>query len=156
LWYHCVLYGANRAREESLREAQRKADEEEQQRQQLEAAAAEQAAATERKLQQSLTQKRMNLSSEPQSGAPGAVMVMIRLPDGSRKGRRFLNTDALQQVFDFVDVECGVAGCAEGVVKPGQYRLVTQFPRKVYTEGVQGSLADAGITTDTALFLELL
>ena len=152
----CALCASTRAREESVREAQRRAEEEEQQRQEAEAAAAAQAAAAERKLQQSLTQKRINLGSEPEAGAPGAVVVMIRLPDGTRKGRRFLQSGAMQQVFDFVDVECGVGGCAEGAVKPGQYRLVTQFPRKVYTEGAQGSLADAGITTDTALFLEVL
>lgn len=82
-------------------------------------------------------------------------MLMVRMPDGTRKGRRFRKTDPLQAVFDFVDVECGVEGCAGGVVKPGSYNLVTQFPRRVFTEGVAGSFADHGVTTDIAMFLEL-
>jgi hypothetical protein len=64
-------------------------------------------------------------------------------------------------VFDFVDVECAAAaegqGEAEGScgIKPGGYKLVTQFPRKVFAED-SSSIQDAGITTDTALFIEPL
>jgi hypothetical protein len=63
-------------------------------------------------------------------------------------------------VFDFVDVECAAAAEGSGEdggsasIKPGQYRLVTQFPRKVYAEDSSSSIQDAGITTDTALFIE--
>ncbi len=42
---------------------------------------------------------------------------MVRLPDGSRKGRRFRATDALRCAFDFVDVES-----KGGDLKPGAYR----------------------------------
>jgi hypothetical protein len=65
-------------------------------------------------------------------------------------------------VFDFVDVECAAAAQGQGEadsscgIKPGGYRLVTQFPRKVFAEDSSSSIQDAGITTDTALFIEPL
>jgi hypothetical protein len=73
----------------------------------------------------------------------------VRLPDGSRKARRFLADHPLQAVFDFIDVQLNGEG-----IKPGTYNLVNSYPRKVFTEGSGGSLADAGITADTALFVE--
>lgn len=92
----------------------------------------------------------------------------MRLPDGTRCGRRFRRTDPLKAAFDFIDVRCcgdGSGGGAGGgggeqahggALRPGGYRLVTQFPRKVFEEGQGGSFEEAGLNTDSALFVEML
>ena len=87
------------------------------------------------------------------------------MPDGSRHSRRFLQSDALQSLFDYVDIyraqqaqqqagaEPGGAGAA-AAAPPGRYSLVSSYPRRVLEEGQGGSLAEVGITADSALFLE--
>jgi hypothetical protein len=47
-------------------------------------------------------------------------------------------------------------GGDDGGLRPGSYRLVTQFPRKVFEEGQGGSFEEAGLTTDTAMFVEVV
>jgi hypothetical protein len=111
---------------------------------------------------------------------PLTTQVVVRLPDGARRARRFSKAAPLQAVFDFVDVSSasggggtssgggtggGSAGGSRpeggdaqegGRLAPGSYRLVCQFPRRKYEEGQGGSLEDAGLTSDTALFVELM
>ena len=148
-----------RAKEQSLAAAAAAAEAAEQAQRQAEQEAAAEAARAAEAMQQLLASKAARLPAEPDASTAGSVQVVVRLPTGSRKGRRFLPSDPLQAVFDFVDVQCAAA--AEGGdddscgIKPGQYRLVTQFPRKVLTES-SSSLQDAGISTDTALFIEPL
>jgi hypothetical protein len=76
---------------------------------------------------------------------------MVRLPDGSRKGRRFRASDNVHSVFDYVDVQSQGQG-----LKPHSYRLVAQFPRRVFTEDAAGSLGEHGISGDQAMLVELL
>lgn len=45
-----------------------------------------------------LAAKRASLPKEPLPNAEGAVTVVVRMPDGSRQGRRFLKSDQLQVV----------------------------------------------------------
>lgn len=150
-----------RAKQESIAAAAAQAEAEQRAQLEAEAAAAAEAASAAEAMKQLLASKAARLPPEPDAGTAGSMQVVVRLPTGSRKGRRFLPSDPLQAVFDFVDVECAVA--AEGQagdgssssIKPGSYRLVTQFPRKVLTED-SSSLGDAGINTDTALFIEAL
>ena len=162
-----------RAKQESIAAAQEAAEAQQLAEQESAAAAARAEADAARALAELLQSKRQRLESspEPAPGEAGSFTVVVRLPDGSRKGRRFRGSDQLQAVFDFVDVQCtgtdaaaaaggsgGAAGSDGGCggVRPGAYRLVTQFPRKVYVEGSSQSLADAGITSDSALFIEQL
>jgi hypothetical protein len=162
-----------RAKQESIAAAQAAAEAQERAEQEAAAAAAQAEADAARALAELLQSKRQRLDAmpEPAAGEAGSFTIVVRLPDGSRKGRRFRASDQLQAVFDFVDVQCtgpdaaaaaggsgGGAGSDGGCggVKPGGYRLVTQFPRKVYVEGSSESLADAGITSDSALFIEQL
>lgn len=156
-----------RAKQESI-EAAKAAEEARQQAEQEAAEAAAQAeAAAKQQLAALVEAKQQRLPDEPGGGEAGSISVVIRMPDGSRQGRRFRTTDDLQALFDFVDVQCGqpaAAAAAVGAgdtvggfsVRPGSYRLVTQFPRKVYVEGTPGTLQAAGIDSDTALFLEAL
>ena len=91
-----------------------------------------------------LAAKRASLPKEPLPNSEGAVTVVVRMPDGSRQGRRFLKSDQLQVgcfqlpvpygtfiinytcfqlsgillqvLFDFIDISKSF--------KPGTYRLV--------------------------------
>lgn len=156
----CMCVYCCRAKQESIAAAQ--AAEDARQRAELEAEA--KAARAEAEAQQQvaalLAKKQQRLPPEPDSWEAGSVSIVVRMSDGTRKGRRFRLTDPLQTVFDFVDVQCGqaaaVAGESESRVTPGSYRLVTQFPRKVYMEGSADSLQEAGISSDSALLLETL
>ncbi|XP_047046142.1 plant UBX domain-containing protein 8 [Lolium rigidum] len=102
----------------------------------------------EEELESLLAAKRESLPKEPLPNAEGAVTVVVRMPDGSRQGRRFLRSDQLQVLFDFIDIS--------KTFKPGTYRLVRSYPRRAFTdEECLMSLSDVGLTSkQEALFLE--
>ncbi|TVT97568.1 hypothetical protein EJB05_57177 [Eragrostis curvula] len=130
-----------RQEEAAAREAaleRQKKDDEEKLRKQLE----------EEELESELAAKQASLPKEPLSNDDGAVTVVVRMPDGSRQGRRFLKTDKLQCLFDFIDIS--------RTFKPRTYRLVRSYPRRAFTEGESHmSLSDLGLTgKQEALFLE--
>ncbi|CAD6264964.1 unnamed protein product [Miscanthus lutarioriparius] len=104
----------------------------------------------EEELESELAAKQASLPKEPLQNDEGAVTVVVRMPDGSRRGRRFLKSDKLQYLFDFIDIS--------RTFKPGTYRLVRSYPRRAFTEGEsQMSLSDLGLTSkQEALFLEKL
>ncbi|XP_077248565.1 plant UBX domain-containing protein 8-like [Tasmannia lanceolata] len=131
----------------------------------LEAAAAREAALEKEKHQQEETRRKLleeeefermlaakqaSLPQEPTSDDESAVTLLVRMPDGSRRGRRFLKSNKLQSLFDFIDVGRGV--------KPGTYRLVRPYPRRAFSDGESGlSLSELGLTSkQEALFLELI
>lgn len=141
------------------------ADREKAEAQRMEEEVAREAAAAEEKRQQEealrrlqeeeeserkLAAKKASLPPEPSVEDENAVTLLVRMPDGSRRGRRFLKSDRLQSLFDFIDIGGGV--------KPGTYRLVRQYPRRAFTDGEHGSsLSDLGLTSkQEALFLELI
>ncbi|URE42482.1 UBX domain-containing protein [Musa troglodytarum] len=126
------------AREAALQK--QKHEEEENQRKQLE----------EEELEMKLAAKQSLLPQEPSLDDGNAVTLLVRMPDGSRHGRRFLKSDKLQLLFDYIDVG--------KVVKPGSYRLVRPYPRRAFTEEEsQLSLGELGLTgKQEALFLELI
>eukprot|EP00252_Welwitschia_mirabilis_P022128 TRINITY_DN5896_c0_g1_i1.p1 TRINITY_DN5896_c0_g1~~TRINITY_DN5896_c0_g1_i1.p1 ORF type:complete len:589 (-),score=133.51 TRINITY_DN5896_c0_g1_i1:345-2111(-) len=102
----------------------------------------------EQEAERQLELKKASLPPEP-SEDDNAVTLLVRMPDGTRRGRRFLKSDRLQSLFDFIDIGGGV--------RPGMYRLVRQYPRRAFTEGEHDStLNDLGLTSkQEALFLEL-
>nr|GMD79966.1 plant UBX domain-containing protein 8 [Ipomoea batatas] len=97
-----------------------------------------------------LAAKEGSLPQEPTPDDENAVNLVVRMPDGSRRGRRFLKSDRLQCLFDFIDVG--------RVVKPGTYRLVRPYPRRAFSSGETSStLNELGLTSkQEALFLELI
>ncbi|CAD6218462.1 unnamed protein product [Miscanthus lutarioriparius] len=130
-----------RLEETAAREAaleKQKQEEEERRKKQLE----------EEELESSLASKQASLPLEPPPDAEGAVTVVVRMPDGSRQGRRFLKTDKLQFLFDFLDIG--------RTCKPGTYRLVRTYPRRTFTSNEGDvSFSDLGLTSkQEALFLE--
>ncbi|XP_057449940.1 plant UBX domain-containing protein 8 isoform X1 [Lotus japonicus] len=104
----------------------------------------------EQELETQLAAKEASLPSEPSSTDENAVTLLVRMPDGSRRGRRFLRSDKLQSLFDFIDIA--------RVVKPGSYRLVRPYPRRAFGNEESASiLEELGLTNkQEALFLELV
>ncbi|XP_042393627.1 plant UBX domain-containing protein 8-like [Zingiber officinale] len=104
----------------------------------------------EEELERKLAAKASSLPQEPPSDDVNAVTLLVRMPDGSRRGRRFLKSDKLQFLYDYIDIG--------KVVKPGSYRLVRPYPRRAFTDGDGGlSLSELGLTSkQEALFLELI
>ncbi|KAJ6879293.1 hypothetical protein NC652_032768 [Populus alba x Populus x berolinensis] len=97
-----------------------------------------------------LAAKEASLKQEPAPDDKNAVTLLVRMPDGNRHGRRFLKSDKLQLLFDFIDV-----GRA---VKPGTYRVVRPYPRRAFSvSDIALSLNELGLTNkQEALFLELI
>ncbi|CAL5432986.1 unnamed protein product [Camellia sinensis] len=134
---------ARRLKEQAAREAalEEKKLEEEKLRRKLE---------EEQEMERQLAAKEVSLPQEPTSDDESAVTLLVRMPDGSRRGRRFLKSDKLQSLFDFIDVGRGV--------KPGTYRLVRPYPRRAFSDGeCAATLKELGLTSkQEALFLELI
>ncbi|KAG5222151.1 hypothetical protein IMY05_C3484000300 [Salix suchowensis] len=114
-----------------------------------------------------LAAKEASLAFEPASDDENAVTLLVRMPDGSRRGRRFLKSDKLHVIsahhpglkccllyfaslFDFIDIG--------RVVKPGTYRLQVSIPRRAFSDGESAlTLSELGLTSkQEALFLELI
>ncbi|XP_057761795.1 plant UBX domain-containing protein 8 isoform X2 [Arachis stenosperma] len=104
----------------------------------------------EQELETQLVAKEASLPPEPSSDDENAVTLLVRMPDGSRRGRRFLRSNKLQSLFDFIDIA--------RVVKPGTYRLVRPYPRRAFSYEESASiLEELGLTNkQEALFLELV
>ncbi|KAK9824172.1 hypothetical protein WJX72_008287 [[Myrmecia] bisecta] len=93
-------------------------------------------------------EKEALLPPEPSTSSPEpTTMCLVRLPDGSRLSRRFLQAEPLQTVFDFVDARGG------GGAPIGGYRLVTQFPRRVFVGESGLTLAQAGLNSGQEVLL---
>ncbi|KAK7389215.1 hypothetical protein VNO78_24051 [Psophocarpus tetragonolobus] len=104
----------------------------------------------EQELETLLAAKEVSLPAEPSSDNDNAVNLMVKMPDGNRRGRRFLRSDRLQSLLDFIDIG--------RVVKPGSYRLVRPYPRRAFSDGESAATLDElGLTNkQEALFLELI
>ncbi|XP_057510879.1 plant UBX domain-containing protein 8-like isoform X2 [Actinidia eriantha] len=126
------------AREAALEEERRK---EEESRRKLE---------EEQEIERQLAAKEASLPQEPTPDDENAVTLLVRMPDGSRRGRRFRKSDKLQSLFDFIDVGRWV--------KPGTYRLVRPYPRRAFNDGESvATLNELGLDSkQEALFLELI
>ncbi|KAL3018793.1 hypothetical protein AAZX31_05G047500 [Glycine max] len=85
----------------------------------------------EQELETKLAAKEVSLPPEPSSDDDNAVNLMVKMPDGNRRGRRFLRSDRLQ-------------------VRP--------YPRRAFSDGESAATLDElGLTNkQEALFLELI
>ncbi|XP_044485014.1 plant UBX domain-containing protein 8-like isoform X2 [Mangifera indica] len=104
----------------------------------------------EQEYERQLAAKEASLPQEPSTDDENAVTLLVKMPDGSRRGRRFLKSNKLQSLFDFIDIGRGV--------KAGTYRLVRPYPRRAFGDGESGlTLNELGLTSrQEALFLELI
>nr|GEU91740.1 hypothetical protein [Tanacetum cinerariifolium] len=88
------------------------------------------------------------LGPEPEKG-PDVTQVLVRLPNGERKGRRFHCNDTLQSIYDFVD--------SSGILEVGSYTLVTFFPRVLYGQDeLSSTLLELGLYPQASLFVEFV
>ncbi|XP_055827970.1 plant UBX domain-containing protein 10-like [Solanum dulcamara] len=77
------------------------------------------------------------------------TQIAIRFPNGERREQSFSSTEKIQDIFRYID-SLGLHGV-------GNYRLISNFPRKVYGVDQMGvTLKDAGLHPKASLFLELL
>ncbi|CDF35762.1 unnamed protein product [Chondrus crispus] len=90
--------------------------------------------------------KREALGEEPEKG-PGVASVVMRLPDGSRVGRRFEKANAMEVVFDWAEVNR---------VDIEKASLVTTYPRRSlrYPEDADMTVEQAGLFPSAMLLLE--
>ncbi|KAK7251262.1 hypothetical protein RIF29_34304 [Crotalaria pallida] len=104
----------------------------------------------EQELETQLAAKEVSLPPEPSSDDDNSVNLLVRMPDGNRRGRRFRRSDNLQALFNFIDIG--------RVVKPGSYRLVRPYPRRAFSDGESAATLDElGLTNkQEALFLEFI
>uniref|UniRef100_A0A1J3HDQ8 FAS-associated factor 2-B n=1 Tax=Noccaea caerulescens TaxID=107243 RepID=A0A1J3HDQ8_NOCCA len=104
----------------------------------------------DQELERQLAAKEASLPKEPQADEENAITLLVRMPDGTRRGRRFLKSDKLQSLFDFIDIA--------RVVKPKTYRLVRPYPRQAFGDGEsESTLNNLGLSSkQEALFLELV
>ena len=84
---------------------------------------------------------------EPGEAEEGVCVVMVRLPCGTRRQRRFRESDVVGALYHYVDsLEENTAGA---------YKLVTNFPRRVFgQEDKELTLKEAGLAPQAALFLQ--
>ncbi|XP_017442679.1 plant UBX domain-containing protein 9 isoform X3 [Vigna angularis] len=103
----------------------------------------------EKELMKILDKKKLRLSKEPLL-SDEVVTIVVRMPDGGRCERRFLKTDKLELLFDFIDVS--------GAQKPGTYRFVKSYPRRAYSiNDCSSTFNEVGLNkSNEALFLELI
>ncbi|KFK31867.1 hypothetical protein AALP_AA6G168700 [Arabis alpina] len=129
--------------EREAAEAEKKRKEEEEARERAEREAAEREAARVRMRQE----KALALGDEPEKG-PDVTQVLVRFPNGERKGRRFESKTTIQTLYDYID--------SLGVLDTEEYSLITNFPRTVYGRDKESmSLKDAGLHPQASLFIEI-
>ena len=87
-------------------------------------------------------EKLSTLVPEPEaSSTEPNFILLIRFPDGSKHSRRFLLSDKLHSAFHFADA-MGASGYF-----PGEYNLVTQFPRHLFQSAEDCCFGDTAIFT---------
>lgn len=95
-----------------------------------------------------LEQKKASIPPEPPADTAEPISeLMIRLPSGKRLQRRFLASNTLADVYNFVDVE------AAGEVTEDTYTLLMAFPRAVFDDKTS-TLADADLRGKRALVID--
>lgn len=72
------------------------------------------------------------LAPEPDEGNGDWIALVVRKPDGSMISRRFLRSQPFQDVFRFVEA---TSVSSDHDPLDMTYRLVTRFPRRVFTVG---------------------
>ncbi|MFS8003317.1 putative UBX domain, UBA-like superfamily, Ubiquitin-like domain superfamily [Helianthus anomalus] len=129
--------------EREAAEAERKQKEEAEARERAQIEAVER----EARLIKLREEKYLSLGPEPEKG-PDVTQVLVRLPNGERKGRRFHSSATIQSLYDFVD--------SSGTLETGSYTLVTNFPRVLYgPDKLSLSLEQVGLHPQASFFVEM-
>ncbi|MBN3275780.1 FAF2 factor, partial [Polyodon spathula] len=135
-------------------EKDRKKKEEEEQKRRQEEVAREIVLAEERRqqtLQEEKERRSESLPPEPSPDNPDSVKIVFKLPNDSRVERRFLFTQSLTVIYDFL------FSLKE---TPEKFQIVTNFPRRVLpclpTEErpIPPTLKEAGLSRSEVLFVQ--
>ncbi|KAH7440870.1 hypothetical protein KP509_03G014700 [Ceratopteris richardii] len=109
--------------------------------------AAQEAARKKMALEERKQQKASALGPEPEKGLD-SIEVLIRFPNGERKGRRFLSSATISSIYDYVD--------SIPEFSADNYKLVANFPRVIYTSDKLGlTLKDAGLHPRASLYIQI-
>jgi hypothetical protein len=74
--------------------------------------------------------------------------VLLWLPTGGRKQRRFESSAKVEAIYDYID--------SLGTIGPGRYSLVSNFPRIVYgPDKMNLTLRTVGLHPTASLFVEM-
>ena len=137
------------------REAERKRKAEEERQAALKAAV-EQKQRDEKARQDKLARKQRLIAAlpvEPVAGGAAVATVGVRLVDGKKISRRWEDSTAMEQLFDWID---GQAADDTELVRgeaAGQVRVVSNFPRKTHTDG-SVTLRSLGLGKQILLLVE--
>jgi hypothetical protein len=161
---------ALRADKEAMRkrqaeEEQKRQQEEERRRQAEEAQAAEQRERERR--EQQVNRRRSLLASLPPEPAlsPTTVAVSVRMLDGKKISRRWDETERMSSLFDWIDGQerpesadepaelMRKEGGGGGGGAAGQLRVVSNFPRRLHTDG-SVTLKSLGLGKQVLLYVE--
>ena len=121
-----------------------------------EAARVQEAETTARIKAMNMASKRLQEIPEPITHEEDLTSVMVRFPDGNKCRRSFRADDPVWLLFCFVD-----ANGASGLL-PGEYKLVSQYPRVEIEPSQEGTVGEVacfrglgeGIPRSLALFVE--
>ncbi|KAL7532416.1 hypothetical protein ACHAXR_004613 [Thalassiosira sp. AJA248-18] len=78
------------------------------------------------------------LTNEPAEGAPGAVKIQFRLPDGTRAVRRFLGSDHVGVIYAFVADKCSKQSI----------ELRAGFPPKDIAQKKEATIAESSLASE--------
>jgi flagellar biosynthesis GTPase FlhF len=109
---------ARKSEEEKRKRREREAAEEARQREEEAARKREEAERAEEERRRERKRKRLELSDEPEAGAPGVTRLRIRLPDGTVIERRFRLSATCAEVFLWLE------GCEELARLRGAWSLI--------------------------------
>jgi FAS-associated factor 2 len=148
---------ADREREAQRRQQREAEEREERERQEAVMKAEAEARAQEQRQAQkeaAINLRRANqkalLPPEPPSTGSSdepTALVRLRLPDGSTTQRRFLSSECVGCIFNFVD--------SLDTTSFLDYSIISSFPRRVFTRQEAGlGLKEAGIAPQAALFVQ--
>ena len=146
---------ADTERERKLAEERKKIEKAEKEQREAAAAAAAALAAEEARkaefaaeIQRRRSAKQLSLPEEPSADVPHTTLIRIRLPNGAIHQRRFMASDQLQIVQDWVD---GLESHEHL-----KYSLAMTYPRKVFAgdETAVQSLEELGLTPQAVLLVQ--
>lgn len=144
---------ADQKREEEKEEARRLEEEESRRKQEEEERIRAEQLEEERRVQEKAkererirAEKAKKLTEEPDNG-PGVTAIAIKMPDGSRKHRKFHGSATVEQLYDYVD--------SLEELHSVQYQLHSSFPRQAYGRELnEKTLEEVGLCPNAMLFLQ--
>ncbi|KAN0011823.1 hypothetical protein ACTFIU_007394 [Dictyostelium citrinum] len=89
---------------------------------------------------------KLNLKPEPSINNKNSIKLLIKLPNGENIQRRFLKTDNLNDIYDFIDSKDQITF---------KYNLSTNYPKKVYKndDNIKSTFEELNITNLTTFYL---